>query len=126
MVQSLVQIPCPNCGAVWLLDEAVLPSGGGHVECSRCGKVFEAKRPAVAAVKAAPPGPGLPAPPPPQPLRPPPAEPTPAAESAAAPQAIPPPRPSRPGDERVILPPSAGIRRRPATQPPGPLRLALP
>lgn len=41
-----MRITCPNCGAQYEVDDALIPEAGRDVQCSNCGKGwFQAKRP---------------------------------------------------------------------------------
>ncbi|MBM3606223.1 MAG: hypothetical protein FJX25_16305, partial [Alphaproteobacteria bacterium] len=44
-----IRLICPDCGAAFVLPRDAIPAAGREVECSSCGNVWQAQRPAQAA-----------------------------------------------------------------------------
>ncbi|HBH00242.1 MAG TPA: hypothetical protein DDY29_16465, partial [Rhodobacteraceae bacterium] len=53
-----MQLTCPECGAIYEIDDEAIPPGGRRVECSACWHVWRAE-PAASEQEA---GPTLPPP----------------------------------------------------------------
>ena len=49
-----IEVRCGGCGRGYLVDEAKIPSGGGHVPCQSCGAAIELKASRVASPPPAP------------------------------------------------------------------------
>jgi predicted Zn finger-like uncharacterized protein len=39
-----MKVQCPNCRAIYNIDESKIPEKGAHGTCSRCGKRFDIKK----------------------------------------------------------------------------------
>lgn len=113
-----MRIGCPNCDALYEVDDNAIPPGGRDVQCSNCGHGWFQRHPeaeAEAAAEAEVFGSPLPAPPPiaPPPIDPPPApEPSPPAEAEPEPLAASEPAAEAPsGETEAVAAPTAPPRR---------------
>ena len=99
-------ISCERCSTTYPLDDNLVPAAGASVQCTKCGNVFVAKRPAAprspaaTAIFGAAPPPSAPRPPAP-----------------AAPSAPRPPAPSQPPSNRTMMFGAPGAAEAPKAKP---------